>query len=275
MSLTSSYPIGRSPQQPTLRFAGTELQRYLGMMGGTEALASVDIRLGCFSDFDRNFAGFAESVDDDAFWIEVTESRGLIAGSNPRSVLFGVYRFLEQIGCRWVRPGPDGDHVPARDIRHLTVDLRITAAQRVRGFNDCGSYPLESILAKIEWAPKVGLNSFMSEFFTKDWLYNKHYRHPLPSQRPPALRSTREILAFQHQVEDAVALRGMTYHAIGHGWTGIVGGLAEHECIPDADVDVRDSFRHHLALVNGERKLQSADPYSLSFASAPPRPGRG
>ena len=50
--------------------------------------------------------------------IDVTDGKGRIAGSNPRSVLLGVYRFLEEAGCRWLRPGTDGDYVPKRALGH-------------------------------------------------------------------------------------------------------------------------------------------------------------
>ena len=46
---------------------------------------------------------------DDAIAVDVQEARGTIAGANPRSVLLGVYRFLTEVGCRWVRPGAEGE----------------------------------------------------------------------------------------------------------------------------------------------------------------------
>src|SRR5690606_18802485 len=101
---------------------------------------------------------------DDGVYVEVQGSRGIIAGTNPRSVLFAVYRFLEEQGCQWIRPGKDGEVVPAREVDNLAAKLREIASNRYRGFNNCGAYSLESFLDKIEWAPKVGLNTIISEF---------------------------------------------------------------------------------------------------------------
>src|SRR5690606_15198103 len=50
---------------------------------------------------------------DDAIVIKVDNRQGIIAGANPRATLIAVYRYLTELGCRWVRPGADGELIIA------------------------------------------------------------------------------------------------------------------------------------------------------------------
>ena len=133
---------------PTLRFASKELAKYLSLItgeratvqeeaacGGEARVARLDRRtgsglwLGLASTLpvqgDGGSAGTAGNVSlppvkdprfDDAIAIRTNGANGVIAGNNPRSVLLAVYRYLTEAGCGWVRPGPDGEYVPRRDI---------------------------------------------------------------------------------------------------------------------------------------------------------------
>lgn len=42
---------------------------------------------------------------EDAYSIDVTSAGGSISGSNDRSVLLGVYKYLWLLGCRFPAPG--------------------------------------------------------------------------------------------------------------------------------------------------------------------------
>src|SRR5690606_36931864 len=70
---------------------------------------------------------------DDAIAIDVHAGGGIIAGANPRSVLLGVYRFLTEVGCRWVRPGAEGEIIPRRDVAALSAKLQEKPSYRHRG----------------------------------------------------------------------------------------------------------------------------------------------
>lgn len=55
---------------------------------------------------DREFFLVAEGnkEEEDSFHLEAKEGKILLSGSNPRSVLFAVYGFLERLGCSFAHP---------------------------------------------------------------------------------------------------------------------------------------------------------------------------
>ena len=84
-----------------IAFAKEELTKHLDILGVT---ADIELKIGEFDVEDPFF--------DDAYSISVKDKKGVITGSNGRSVLFGVYRLLEEWGITWVRPGPNGTNYP-------------------------------------------------------------------------------------------------------------------------------------------------------------------
>ena len=70
-------------------FTKNELDKYLTKLG-----VSAEISLGLLSDFGVNI-DVADPFFDDAYEINVKNKKGYIAGTNERSILFGVYRLLE------------------------------------------------------------------------------------------------------------------------------------------------------------------------------------
>lgn len=49
----------------------------------------------------------------DGFNWRATATRVEIKGDGPRGLLYGVYDFLESLGCRWVEPGIRGERLPS------------------------------------------------------------------------------------------------------------------------------------------------------------------
>ena len=88
--------------EKTVSFAGEELHRYLTrMLAGEE---------GAFFVFLGVCGGAGEKTD--SYTVSVDSSGGRILGSNPRSVLLGVYDYLRYLGCRFLGPGKDMEVVP-------------------------------------------------------------------------------------------------------------------------------------------------------------------
>ena len=183
--------VGLETRHSAIVLAGDELAKYLGLMADNPRAAAVvtegtaKIQLGLLSDFSVAVDGVKDASLDDAIYIDVQDSKGVIAGSNPRSVLFAAYRFLESCGCRWIRPGPEGDYVPRRRVDNLSVQIKDKAAYRFRGNTNAGTYSIDYILAKIEWNAKVGLNTFYNEFLSPKKNYVNWYSRKYPSQKAP------------------------------------------------------------------------------------------
>jgi hypothetical protein len=263
MNASASVRIRPLRSQTTIDFAARELGRYLREMAGTSDAAQVvpmeshaddGIRLGLFEDFQLPMPEGSDPRWDDAIHVSVQDSRGVIAGTNPRSVLFAVYRFLEENGCRWVRPGPDGDLVPRQSVEQLSARLSEQPTSRYRGHSNCGG-SVDSIVEKIAWMPKVGLNTFYEEFFpprTRTRFYARKY----PTLLPPEDHSAIQLAAFGEKEMGEIKKRGLIFQAVGHGWTGAFFGLFSVESDEDKAEFRRRAEKesHYLAMVQGERR---------------------
>ncbi|MCM8829208.1 MAG: hypothetical protein NC902_08055, partial [Candidatus Omnitrophica bacterium] len=83
---------------PVIEFAAKELKKYLRKSGFKGRL---NVVLSCGGDSEK-----------DEIQIKFSDNHYLINGSNPRSVLFGTYKFLYELGFRWIRPGNRREIVP-------------------------------------------------------------------------------------------------------------------------------------------------------------------
>ena len=159
-----------APQHPTLRFAAQELARYLRLATGTTLPIVADDRLDgkeavlrlCLEGAAGSPADFTA---DDRFSIE-PEGRGYrLCGSNPRSVLFAVYRYLRELGFRWLRPGARGEIVP-KLTAPIRQGIRIRAAPDCRYRTICieGAASREHVIDLIDWQAKQGMNGYFIQF---------------------------------------------------------------------------------------------------------------
>lgn len=255
-------------EQPTLRFAAEELVRYLCLMtegegvaiaGLAPAGAEARLKVGVFADFDLNpFPDVDLDLHwDDAIYIDVSGGEGIIAGLNPRSALFAVYRFLEISGCRWLRPGPDGEWIPrcsSAELVERKVHLVDKPAFRYRGHSNCGGYH-QAVVEKIDWMAKVGLNTCFEEFFPPNSRSGYHQR------RYPSLLPVEDVPQETHEANYRKELaelkkRGILFQSVGHGWSGVLYDLYQ----VDSPADRAEFFRRasekpeYLAEVNGERR---------------------
>ncbi len=164
-------------------FAAGELKKYLRMMmpeGGDirifrDAQAVDGFRLGILSDFGMDTPEAEDLRLDDVLHIEAGPQGGIIAGSNPRSVLLAVYKFLEKNGCRWLFPGIDGEVIPIKPLDQ--VSYHQMAAMRYRGQCNEGAEAQINMMETIDFAPKIGLNTYMIEFDVPMYYYNLWYSH--------------------------------------------------------------------------------------------------
>jgi len=243
-------------------FAAEELKEYLRMMMprcgeisiSYEPEATDGFRLGLMEDFGLPCEA-EDPVLDDVIHVDVQPDGGILAGSNPRSVLFAVYRLLRENGCRWLYPGVDGEYVPVKDI--AATKYHKLADHRFRGHCNEGAESQQCMLETIDFYAKQELNVYMIEFDIPFYYYNFYYTHPNnESNRPSEPVSYEQVLQWKRQCEAEIAKRGLQFHDMGHGWTAEPFGLSSTDgWISHADADITDEQRECLAMVNGVREL--------------------
>ena len=244
-----------------LDHAAQELKKYLRMMMPEcgeidifyDPAATDGFRLGLLEDFGLPCEA-EDVVLDDVIHVDTTENGGILAGSNPRSVLFAVYRFLRENGCRWLYPGVDGDYVPMQDIHG--VQYHKLADHRFRGFCNEGSEIQSSMLECADYYAKLEMNVYMLEWFIPNGYYNRYYTHLFNEKnRIPEEVSDQQVLQWKRQCEVEIAKRGLMFHDIGHGWTCKPFGFpANNNATNTYDVSgYTDEDKKVLAMLNGKR----------------------
>lgn len=259
----------------TLDFAIAELKRYLDLI--TEGNFNIDYKgkfskenfsyekislenkgiwLGEIKDFNIYPTYTLEDRQiDDSIYINVINGNGIIAGANKRSILLAVYRFLREVGVRWIRPGQDGEILVKKDISSISVLVDEKAAFRHRGIVIEGACSYQNVVDMVDWAPKVGYNSYFIQFKEAYSFFQKWYDHVnnpyLENKKGPAF-SVDTAKVLKKGVEEEIQKRGLIYHAVGHGWT------CESIGIPSLGWDVeshtlQDKERGYLAQIKGKR----------------------
>ena len=155
--------------EKTVSFAGEELHRYLArMLAGEEGVFSV-------------FLGVRDGAEEkmDSYSVSVTGSGGRILGSNPRSVLLGVYDYLRRLGCRFLGPGKAMEVVPHIRPGDLPAEYSRKASFLHRGVCIEGADSAGNVLDFIDWLPKVGYNSFFLQFQVPYVFLARWYHHDL------------------------------------------------------------------------------------------------
>ena len=270
------YTINKIIASPVVDFAAEELKKYLRMMmprcGEIDILyaptAKTGYRLGLMSDFGLDTSD-AEDVElDDILYIDTDEVGGIIAGSNPRSVLLAVYRYLQENGCRWLFPGIDGEYIPVQDVK--AVKYRKMADCRHRGQCNEGAEEQSNMMDIIDWTPKVGMNVFMMEDIVPGY-YKSYYKHLYNPTREPEPITDETIEQWRVQCEAEVAKRGLQYHAMGHGWNVYPFGMNAE----DADY-VPDDMVQYLAQCGGKRGIYfgKPNPFNTNICLSNPKARR-
>lgn len=257
------FTIKKMRDDEVLDFAAQELKEYLLMMmpeGGCAKIshdpnATDGFRLGLLEDFGLENPA-VDPVLDDIIHIDTTPEGGILAGSNPRSVLFAVYRLLKENGCRFLYPGADGEYIPLKQIEG--VQYHRVADHRLRGFCDEGSEYQESMLGAIDFYAKLEMNAFMVEWFVPNGYYNRYYTHMNNPTRIPEEVTDDTIIQWRRQCEIEVNKRGLVLAAVGHGWTARPFGFPASNSVNNI-FEGLDNYPEErktmLALRNGKREF--------------------
>ena len=268
------YRIYKITANPVVDFAAEELKKYLRMM--MPRAGEIDIRydpsakdgfrLGLMEDFSLDTSEAEDPVLDDILHIDTDGENGIIAGSNPRSVLLAVYRYLRENGCRWLFPGIDGEYIPVRDVK--ATFYHKMADSRYRGQCIEGGASQHAMLESIHFLPKVGMNISMMEFDNPKPYYKHYYHHINNPTREPELINDEITLQFKRQCEAEIAKRGLQFHDMGHGWGSESFGIdawtkGKYE-------DVPEEARPYLAMVNGRREFFGGHAVNTNFCMSNP-----
>jgi hypothetical protein len=151
-TIQANWAIALSSADPVARFAAQELRRTLQRIGApplpivaTATGPRIALHYGACGD------GFVRTPDTCGMTLR---------GDGPRGLLYAVYDLLEDLGCRWVAPGPSGERLP----RYQQVELPCVAiAQQPALAGRCliigHDFFLDQAEEWIVWAARNRLNT--------------------------------------------------------------------------------------------------------------------
>ena len=272
------YIINKITSDHVVDFAAEELKKYLRMMMprcGEIAIeynpdAKDGFRLGLMEDFGLDTSESDDITLDDIIHIDTDENGGIIAGSNPRSILFAVYKYLNLNDCRWLFPGIDGEFIPIRNIEpqkyHKMADCRY------RGQCNEGAEAQHLMMEEIDFTPKIGMNIFMIEFDNPKAYYDRYYTHKSNEENreaEPVNEAT--VLQWKRQCEAEISKRGLQFHDMGHGWTAEAFGIdTTRGWFASDEGAVPDEARQYIAMLNGKRDLFRGIALNTNFCMSNP-----
>ena len=216
--------------------------------------------------------GSVKGSSDDEIRIDVKNGSGIITGSNERSVLIAVYRFMFELGCRWLRPGDDGEIIPCRklDKSALSVSVSEKPSQRHRAVCIEGAVSYEHVYNVINWIPKVGMNGYFVQFHIPACFFRRWYNLNTNPNVPTDPVTDEDVVHIWKRLEEEIDKRSLMYHAAGHGWTcepfGIPGSSWDKNT-----ADVPEDAKQYFALVNGKRELWGGIALNTSLCFTNPK----
>jgi hypothetical protein len=160
-----------SPGAPAA-FAADELRRYLEQMSGcklpvTQRKQGAVILVGLSADLSAKDRRLLPEPTQgfDGYTIVVRPGEVIIAGSNQRGIVYGVYDFLEHLGCRWFYPAQDPkdpEVVPRRETISLETNSWAVRSQLEHRICNASGWFFDVKapvgLLEIDWAMKNRFN---------------------------------------------------------------------------------------------------------------------
>ncbi len=266
----------------TIRYAAEELSKYIRLMSDCELIPQIYtdaeksseaiIRLGLLSDLSLDESDLFDAFVEDILDIAVDGGSGYIAGSNERSVLMAVYKFCHSAGCRFIRPGEDGDYVPLYDgIATHSFTFRKKADQPFRGECSEGAISYEHMRDTVYWMPKVGMNMYMIEGLVPYTYMHKWYGHVGNKvlRFKGQVTDYDELDGYIRQLEMDIKKTGVQLHTLGHAWMFEKLGV-HHASAAEERSQLREEDKQYLALTNGKRDLYGNSTFFTHFCYSNP-----
>ena len=249
--------VGTIGNNPTVEYAWEEMFRLLKKI---DPSLLIDSRIYRCRTQERNdilwlgIDGTVEASDTDEIYIAVNHGAGIITGSNPRSVLIAAYRFLFELGCRFLYPGADGEVVPSRKLTEadFCVSVQEKASYQHRGICIEGAAGYEHVRNMIEWLPKAGMNSYFVQFQVPGIFFRRFYNENPNFSFSPV--DDEDISHIWRRLEGEISKRDLAYHAVGHGWTCEPFGIHATDW-GKYEGSIPENIQKYFAKVNGVRAL--------------------
>jgi len=257
----TTITIAKIGKEQTVGYAADELTRCLKRID-----FSVRVDRRTYDEYDKAkekllWVGETPLVDfsklDDEILIDVKNGSGIVTGANPRAVLIAVYRFLYELGCRWIRPGDDGEVFPERKLTlaDINVSLREMPSTRYRTVCIEGVSGYEHVYDMINWLPKVGLNCYYMQFKNPHPNF-KAWAERLGHPNAPLEKITPEDSDhIKAAVDEELTKRGLIYMCMGHGFTIYPFGIEDFTLDDPNSPVLTPELRSKFALIDGERKF--------------------
>lgn len=266
-------------QDETVQYAAAELHKYIVQMSRGSLLPQIcsdanasrenAIVLGLLEELGREASDLFDPFIEDIIDVDIINGVGLIAGSNPRSILMGVYKYCHSAGCRFLRPGPDGDYIPQADLLNHSFRYRKKADYPYRGQCSEGAVSYEHMRDTVYWLPKVGMNMYMIEGIVPFSYMHKWYGHVGNTQlrQPGQVTDYDMLLDYVNLLERDIKRAGLQLHTLGHGW--LFSGMGIKEGPPSAVQTLPEAAKKHLAMLGGKREVNRAFFYTQLCYSNP------
>ncbi|MCM8768773.1 MAG: DUF4838 domain-containing protein [Candidatus Omnitrophica bacterium] len=208
--------------QPVIKLAAQELKKYL------EKASRQRFRLVPVNQLGHRVGIWVFSEEEksqDEIVIRSDQDRLLLTGSNPRSVLFAVYAYLEKLGFAFLFPGRGGEVIPQlASIKTSGFNIREKASYAHRGITIEGYPGKEHILNMIDWMAKHRFNEYFLQFQHSLFFLKRFYQST-------SLKKLRRKINLQvvkkmdREIIREIKKRGLILERCGHGWTAEVLGL--------------------------------------------------
>lgn len=264
-----------------VQFAAQELARYLGQMTGARVQTSAavvydpaagGVWLGEGAAFGPVVARRVRTAHpfDDRISLEAGAGRALIAGANPCSVVLAAYRWLEELGCRWFRPGPGGERVPRlADPLATTVAVNEAPAARHRVICIEGACSEDHVTSMIDYAAKRGFNAYFVQFRDAFTFFDRWYTQEATDRDGQGFTPAQARRICDRVKAEAVR-RGMALHAVGHGWTCEPFGIVGNEWAPTKQ-RIPAAAKACFAEVKRKRELWGGIPLNTNLCYSQPK----
>ncbi len=269
--------IAKLHDNEVIHFAAEELKKYYRMMMPEEKQVSISaypdakdgFRLGLLEDFGlENDA--KDPKFDDIIHIDADANGGILAGSNPRSVLFAVYRFLKLNGCRWLFPGPEGEYIPMKRIEKQFYHKK--ADHRFRGHTIEGTPSMRQVMEYIDFHAKEELNAF--GLYDVQGYQSQYYAHRFMQKNHPEEGFDASLAETQWRAlyESELSKRGQILFSGEHDLLPATLGLDvnDHRLYVEGKKEFPEEVLQYVALINGERKFINNNMYFTQLCYSHP-----